>query len=119
GVVRDRWRLEITVPGGVLDGAGVAVRVAGSDRGVGTPEVPVVLGVPARDVAVVDGHVDEREHPGSAPKFQLFAGRGDPGDAGPADLGGFVPPVGVVALIRGAGRAVDGSDRLDLVVGLR
>src|SRR5687767_12331228 len=76
GVILDRRGLEIALPGSVLDGAGVTVGVAGSDRRVGPPEVPVVLGIPARDVTVVEGHVDEREHPGSAPELQLFAGRG-------------------------------------------
>src|SRR4051794_5575352 len=99
GVVLDRRGLGIVLPTGVLDGVGVAVGVACSNRGVGPPEVPVVFRIPARDVAVVKGHVDEREHAGSTPEPQLFAGRGDAGDAGPADLRGLVPPVGVVALV--------------------
>src|SRR5207249_549701 len=116
-----RWvlgvrRCEKRCPGGVGVGVRIAVLVRPLDRRPRTPEVPIVLVVPAVDRSVRGAQVQHREEEGAVTDVDGVLVDQVPGDAVPRQRRrGALPENRDVRLLRRATRAVYRAERLDLV----
>ena len=105
-------------PGRIGDGVGVAVGGRHLDCGDRSPVVVVVLGLEGPDVAVRQGHVEQREQARVLPQVEPGAGGGRPGDPVPLQRRALDPEQRDLRLVGGAragrGDAV-AAQALDLV----
>ena len=116
---RRRRRVEQRLPVRVGLRLRVPVGVCLADRRHRTPEVPVVLVVPAGDRAVSGGEVDHREEPGLSAVSRPCSAERSRDSAVPERHGRGLPEDGRGRLVRGPRRALQRTELLDLVEVLR
>src|SRR5262249_10716482 len=109
-------------PARVAHGIGVAVAITELDPGDGTPEIVTVLCIPGRDARICHRDVRQREESRILRERVVLLERERLGHLSiqdhrwAVDVGVVRPEIGDLGLVGRARRAVDGAERLDLVV---
>jgi len=111
---RCRW-VEQRQPGRISHGRRIAVGVGLANRRDRTPELPVVLVVPAADQGVCRGQVLHREQASVLDDVQVLAGGQSAKDPVPQRDRLVLPEDRSIGLVRGSGRAGERADLLEFV----